>query len=312
MSGGVIEIVRANPRAKDSGKDNDPGKGKDKEKDEIPEGAAEVEPDDEAAATTEVAAGVEVEASSEAEAGAESTDHARAEEAENVVAESSEEKSEDEFIVVGRAVYEHPFIVRLCHWVNMVALFVMVGSGLQIFRAFPSFGAKIPQKDLLHWPKAFAIGGWLGGALQWHLTFMWIYMGTGLLYLGYQIFSGNYRQVLFVPRDIKGVWPMVRHYFFFGSKPPVTEAYNPLQKQAYTSAIGLGVLSVLTGFVVWKPIQFSWLAVTMGGFHYARIWHFAVMWAILFFVLGHLVMVILHGWNNFFSMLTGWKKDPEY
>src|SRR5208282_1858279 len=183
---------------------------------------------------------------------------------------------------------------------------------LQIPRAFPSFGAKIPQKDLLHWPKAFAIGGWLGGALQWHLTFMWIYLGTGLLYLGYQLFSGNYRQVLFVPRDIPGVWPMVKHYFFFGPKPPVREAYNPLQKQAYTSAIGLGVLSVLTGFAVWKPIQFSWLAWMMGGFHYARIWHFAVMWAILFFVLGHLVMVILHGWNNFLSMLTGWKKDPEY
>ena len=108
-------------------------------------------------------------------------------------------------VVVARAVYEHPFIVRLCHWINTVALFVMVGSGLQIFRAFPSFGAKIPQKDLLHWPKAFAIGGWLGGALQWHLTFMWIYMATGVLYLGYQIFSGNYRQVLFTPRDIPGV-----------------------------------------------------------------------------------------------------------
>jgi len=93
---------------------------------------------------------------------------------------------------VTEAVYEHPFVVRLCHWVNVVSLFVLVGSGLQIFRAFPSFGAKIPQKDLLHWPKAFALGGWLGGALQWHLTFMWIYMATGLLYLGYQVFSGNY------------------------------------------------------------------------------------------------------------------------
>jgi cytochrome b subunit of formate dehydrogenase len=66
---------------------------------------------------------------------------------------------------VAEAVYEHPLVVRLCHWVNAVALFVMVGSGLQIFRAFPSFGAKIPQKDLINWPKAFAIGGWLGGAL---------------------------------------------------------------------------------------------------------------------------------------------------
>src|SRR5437588_11693442 len=103
---------------------------------------------------------------------------------------------------ISEAVYEHPFIVRLCHWVNAVALLVLVGSGLQIFRAFPSFGAKIPQKDLLNWPKAFAIGGWLGGALQWHLTFMWIYIATGLVYIGYEIFSGNYRQVLFVPRVI--------------------------------------------------------------------------------------------------------------
>ena len=55
-----------------------------------------------------------------------------------------------------------------------------------------------------------------------------------------------------------------------------------------------------------------WLASLMGGFHYARIWHFAVMWAILFFIFGHLVMVVLHGWNNFVSMLTGWKKDPDY
>src|ERR1700692_4238742 len=159
-------------------------------------------------------------------------------------------------VVIARAVYEHPYIVRLCHWLNTVALFVMVGSGLQIFRAFPSFGAKIPQKDLLHWPRAFAIGGWLGGALQWHLTFMWIYMGTGLVYVAYQLFSGNYRQVLFARRDIPGVWPMVKHYFLLGEKPPVREVYNPLQKQAYTIAIVLGVLSVLTGLAGGQPLQF--------------------------------------------------------
>src|SRR2546430_13189960 len=96
---------------------------------------------------------------------------------------------------VTQGVYEHPFVVRLCHWVNAVSLFVMVGSGFQIFRAFPSFGAKIPQKDLLDSPKALALGGWLGGALQWHLTFIWIYIATGLVYIGYQIFSGNYKQV---------------------------------------------------------------------------------------------------------------------
>ena len=139
-----------------------------------------------------------------------------------------------------QAAYEHPWAVRFCHWLNSVALLVMVASGFQIFRAFPSFGAKIPQKDLLHWPKAFALGGWLGGGLQWHLTFMWIYIGTGLFYLGYQMFSRNYRQVLFTPRDIRGVWPMVHYYFFFGPKPVVREVYNPLQKLAYTSVARAG------------------------------------------------------------------------
>jgi len=212
---------------------------------------------------------------------------------------------------VGSAVYEHPLLVRICHWLNAFSLFIMVGSGLQIFRAFPSFGAKIPQKDLLHWPRSLALGGWLGGALQWHLTFMWIYLATGLVYVGYEIFSGNYRQVLFTRGDVAGVWPMVKYYFFRGPKPAQRESYNPLQKQAYTTAIILGALSVLTGFAIWKPVQFSWLAFLMGGFHWARLWHFLIMWAILAFLFGHLVMVVLHGWNNFYSMLTGWKKDPE-
>ena len=83
------------------------------------------------------------------------------------VVEITRTKGKDEGTeTVARAVYEHPLLVRLCHWANAISLFVMVGSGLQIFRAFPSFGAKIPQKDLLNWPKSFAIGGWLGGALH--------------------------------------------------------------------------------------------------------------------------------------------------
>jgi len=211
-----------------------------------------------------------------------------------------------------RTAYEHPRAVRFCHWLNAVSLFVMAGSGLQIFRAFPSFGSKIPQRDILHVPKSLALGGWLGGALQWHMTFAWIYVATGAFYVAYQIFSGNYRQPLIVPRDVAGVWPMIRHYFFFGRKPAQTEVYNPLQKMAYTSAIVLGLLSVLTGIVLYNPVQFSLLASLMGGFHWARVWHFCVLCALLLFVLGHLIMVILHGWNNFTSMLTGWKRNPEY
>jgi thiosulfate reductase cytochrome b subunit len=202
--------------------------------------------------------------------------------------------------------------VRFCHWLNTVSLFVMAASGLRIFGAFPSFGPKIPERDLLHVPESLTLGGWLGGGLQWHMTFAWIYVATGVFYFGYQILSGNYRQFLFVPKDLPGVWPMIRHYFFFARKPVQTEVYNPLQKMAYTSAILLGLISILTGIVLYNPVQFSFLASLTGGFHWARVWHFCVLCALLLFVLGHLIMVILHGWSNFTSMLTGWKRDPEY
>jgi len=135
---------------------------------------------------------------------------------------------------------------------------------------------------------------------------------AGVLYLLYQFLSGHYKTVLFMPRDIRGVWPMARHYFLFGPKPPVTGQYNPLQKLAYTSTILFGIASALTGLVLYKPVQFSWLAWPMGGFHLARLWHFVAMCGFLAFIPGHLVMVVLHGWSNFFSMLVGWKKDPEY
>ena len=210
------------------------------------------------------------------------------------------------------AAYEHPWVVRMAHWANAVSLFVMTATGLRIFKAFQSFGPKIPQKDLINIPKWATIGGWLGGALQWHFTFAWIFVLTGVAYLAYQIASGHYRQVLFTLRDVKGVWPMARHYFFFGKKPEVTEPYNPLQKLAYTTSIFLGLAATITGFVLYKPVQLNWLAFLLGGFHLTRIWHFLAMCGFLAFIPGHLIMVILHGWNNFYSMVTGWKRDPEY
>jgi Ni/Fe-hydrogenase b-type cytochrome subunit len=210
------------------------------------------------------------------------------------------------------AAYEHPWVVRVAHWANAVSLFVMVGTGLRIFQAFPSFGAKIPQSELINIPKWATMGGWLGGALQWHFTFAWIFVLTGLAYVIYQAVSGNYRQVLFTFRDVRGVWPMARHYFFFGEKPELNETYNPLQKLAYTSSIFFGVAATLTGFVLYQPTQLGWLAFLLGGFHLTRLWHFLAMYDFLDFIPGHLIMVILHGWNNFYSMLAGWKRNPEY
>jgi thiosulfate reductase cytochrome b subunit len=210
------------------------------------------------------------------------------------------------------AAYEHPWAIRFTHWLNAAAVFVLAASGLRIFSAFPCFGSKVPERDLLNIPKALTLGGWLGGALQWHFTFMWLFAGSGLLYIAYQLISGHYKTVLFLPRDVKGVWPMTRHYFLFGPKPAMTEQYNALQKLAYTATVLFGVAALLTGIVLYKPVQFSWLAWPMGGYRLARVWHFAAMCGFLAFIPGHLIMVVLHGWSNFASMLTGWKRDPEY
>ena len=214
---------------------------------------------------------------------------------------------------VHRPIYEHPWAVRLAHWVNAVTIAVLTLSGLQIFNAFPSFGSKVPQVDLItQVPRAVTLGGWLGGALQWHFTFMWIFMGAGALYAMYQAASGHYRTVLFTPRDMPDVWPIARHYFLFGPKPPATAQYNGLQKLAYTSALAFGTLSMLTGLVMYKPVQFSALGWMFGGYDGARLTHFLAMCGLLSFVPGHLVMVVLHGWDNFASMVTGWKHKPEY
>lgn len=212
----------------------------------------------------------------------------------------------------GRAAYEHPWAVRFAHWATAVSLFVLIGSGLRIFLAFPSFGPKIPQVDFVRPPTFLTVGGWLGGALQWHFTFMWIFAGAGLLYVSYQLITGHYKQVLFAPNDLPGVWPMAQYYFFFGRRPEVTDAYNPLQKLAYTWSIFCGAVALFTGIVMYKPVQFAWLGSLLGGYHLARVWHFLAMCGLLAFIPGHLIMVAVHGSNNFYSMLTGWKKDPVY
>ena len=128
---------------------------------------------------------------------------------------------------------------------------------------------------------------------------------TGIAYAAYQVSTRNYRQVIFSATDVRGVWPMVRHYFFFGPRPSLGETYNPLQKLAYTSALGLGVVLVATGLALYKPVQLSWLVWAFGGLRLTRIWHFAAMTGVLGFIPGHLIMVALHGWSNFASMWTG-------
>ncbi len=210
--------------------------------------------------------------------------------------------------------YEHPWAVRFAHWVNAVAVLVLIGSGLQIFRAFPSFGPKIPQKRLHRRSQAIHARRMAGRrACSGTSPSCGSSSAAGCCMSIYQIATGHWRQVLFLPRDIKGVWPMARHYFLFGPKPWLTPPTTRCRSWPTLPPFFFGVLSTLTGMVLYKPAQFWWLAWLMGGFHLRT--HLALPRHVRISGVSSPATSswsLLHGWNNFYSMVTGWKRDPEY
>jgi thiosulfate reductase cytochrome b subunit len=200
--------------------------------------------------------------------------------------------------------FHHPFIIRLTHWVNAVALAIMVSSGLRIYNASPVFSFKVPE--------SLTLGGWLAGGREWHFFAMWLFLFNGLVWAAYNILTRHGRQTtLFRRSDSGGVLPMILYYVRIRKEHPPVRKYNALQKLAYTTVPLAAVGVILTGVSIYWPVQFGGLTRLFGGYDTARVWHFLFMAAILSFVFGHLFMVLLAGWANFWSMITGWKRIRE-
>ena len=177
----------------------------------------------------------------------------------------------------------HPLAVRMTHWINVFAMFIMVTSGWRIYNASPLFDFKFPR-DL-------TIGGWLGGALQWHFAAMWILVINGLIYVAYGIVTRHFK-ANFLPLTPRSVW----HEFTNALRGRIKHelgVYNAVQRAAYVGVIGVIVLLVLSGIAIWKPVQFQGLAALMGGFDGARWVHFIAMAMVVLFVAVHVAMVAL-------------------
>ncbi len=194
----------------------------------------------------------------------------------------------------------HPWLIRLAHWANVVLLVVMAGSGLRILGAFPSFGPRGEPSRLYPFhgmspPEALTIGGWLAGARHFHFAFAWLFVANGVAYLIYLFGSGEYRERLFSPRrDAPFVVAMILFYLRLRKEPPETGLYNPLQRAAYTSALLLALVSIVTGLVMYAPVQLPHLHRLLGGYDTARALHFIALVALALFTLAHVVMVALH------------------
>jgi thiosulfate reductase cytochrome b subunit len=195
----------------------------------------------------------------------------------------------------GQWVKVHPLVVRLTHWINAVAVLIMITSGWQIYNASPLFGFSFPD--------ALTLGGWLAGALQWHFAALWLFAVNGAIYVGYGLLSGHFRRKL-LPISPAALLHDVREAMHGRLAHEDLSVYNAAQRAAYVALILALMVLVASGLALWKPVQLYSLALLMGDYEGARLLHFFAMAAVALIVLVHVVMVILVP-RTFPTMLTG-------
>jgi thiosulfate reductase cytochrome b subunit len=178
----------------------------------------------------------------------------------------------------------HPFWVRLTHWINAVAMVLMIGSGWEIYNASPLFPFVFPP--------AITLGGWLAGALLWHFAAMWLLAVNGLVYVVLGIVTGRFRRKL-IPIRAGEVLADAKAALTGTLAHDDLAVYNAVQKLLYLGIILVGVVIVLSGLAIWKPVQLQELTALFGGYEAARYVHFFAMAAIVGFLVVHIVMSFL-------------------
>jgi thiosulfate reductase cytochrome b subunit len=190
----------------------------------------------------------------------------------------------------------HPLAIRTMHWVNALAMFVMITSGWKIYNDSVIFG-------ILHFPDEITLGIWAQHALQWHFAGMWVLAVNGLIYLIYGLSTGRFRRMLLPIRPREVLREAIEALTFRMKHTDLTH-YNAVQKVLYVGIILVIIVQVITGLAIWKPVQFQELVSVFGGFQGARLAHFIGMTAIVLFVLVHVTLAFLVP-KTIVAMLTG-------
>jgi len=190
----------------------------------------------------------------------------------------------------------HPWPVRIMHWTNAAAMLLMIGSGWGIYNDSVIFNG-------VYFPQGIKLGSWMAKSLQWHFTFMWMLALNGLAYLVYGFATGRFRQRLF-PIRVGDVIETVRETLRLHLAHEDLSMYNAVQKILYLVAIAAGILQVVTGLAIWKPIQFAPLVSLLGGFQSARTLHFLGMSVLVMFLAVHVALAFLVP-RTLLAMLNG-------
>jgi len=177
-----------------------------------------------------------------------------------------------------------PRWVRIVHWINAVAMILMIMSGWQIYNASPLFG--------FSFSRTITLGGWLGGALLWHFAAMWLLMVNGLVYLALGVATGRFRKKL-LPITPGGVISDTKAALTGKLSHEDLTKYNYVQKLLYAGIIVVGIIIVLSGLAIWKPVQLQYLTALFGGYDIARYVHFFCMATIVAFLVVHVALALL-------------------
>ncbi len=202
--------------------------------------------------------------------------------------------------------------MRWFHWVNFPILAIMIWSGILIYWASDTYSITLFGhtyfKFFPQWfYKEFNIIHRLSEGMAFHFLFMWFFTINGILYVLYTWISGEWRDLVPKRNSFKEAWLVLLHDLHIRRGLPPQNKYNAAQRIAYSAIIIMGLGSLITGLAIYKPVQFYYLTWLCGGYHLARIWHFALTIGYVLFFMVHLIQVILAGWNNFRSVITGFE-----
>jgi thiosulfate reductase cytochrome b subunit len=190
----------------------------------------------------------------------------------------------DERATPARGKVIQPAWIRTLHWINAFAMVLMIMSGWQIYDASPLFSFTFPG--------TITLGGWLGGALQWHFAAMWLLMLNGLVYLALGFATGRFRRKL-LPLSPSAVLADTKAALTGHLSHDDLTHYNAVQKLLYIGIIIVGIVIVLSGLSIWKPVQLQYLTALFGGYDIARYVHFTAMAAIVAFLIIHVALALL-------------------
>ncbi len=202
--------------------------------------------------------------------------------------------------------------MRWFHWVNFPILAIMIWSGILIYWASDTYSITLFGhtyfKFFPQWfYKEFNIVHRLSEGMAFHFLFMWFFTINGILYVLYTWISGEWRELVPKRNSFKEAWLVLLHDLHIRRGLPPQNKYNAAQRIAYSAIIVMGFGSLITGLAIYKPVQFYYLTWLCGGYHLARIWHFVLTVGYVLFFMIHIIQVILAGWNNFRSVITGFE-----